>query len=88
MLTFVSRQRTLNFNNFNRFIFRKKNWKFINNMIEFKFDMSKFKMKNLDDVSKISNNVVSNDNKHEQQNVLIIDNAIVQRQFENITIVF
>ena len=57
-------------------------------MIEFNIDISKFKMKNFDDVSKISNNVVSNDNEHEQQNVSIIDNAIVQRQFENITIVF
>ena len=57
-------------------------------MIEFKFDISKSKMKNLDDVSKISDNVVSNDNKHEQQNVSIIDHAIVQRQFENMTIVF
>ena len=57
-------------------------------MIEFKFDISKFKMKNFDDVSKISNNVVSNDNEHEQQNVSIIDNAIVQRQFEKMTIVF
>ena len=57
-------------------------------MIKFKFDISKFKMKNLDDVSKISNNVVSNDNEHEQQNVSIIDNAIVQRQFEKMTIAF
>ena len=57
-------------------------------MIEFNIDISKFKVKNLDDVSKISNNVVSNDNEHEQQNVSIIDNAIVQRQFENMTIVF
>ena len=57
-------------------------------MIEFKFDISKFKMKNFDDVSKISNNVVSNDNEHEQQNVSIIDNAIVQRQLEKMTIVF
>ena len=57
-------------------------------MIEFKFDISKFKMKNFDDVSKISNNVVSNDNEHEQQNVSIIDNAIIQRQFKDMTIVF
>ena len=57
-------------------------------MIEFKFDISKFKVKNFDDVSKISNNVVSNDNEHEQQNVSIIDNAIVQRQLEKMTIVF
>ena len=57
-------------------------------MIEFKFDISKFKIKIFDNVSKISNNVVSNDNEHEQQNVSIIDNAIVQRQFEKMTIVF
>ena len=57
-------------------------------MIEFNIDISKSKMKNFNDVSKISNNVVSNDNEHEQQNVLIIDNTIVQRQFENMTIVF
>ena len=57
-------------------------------MIEFKFDISKFKMKNFDDVSEISDNVVSNDNEHEQQNVSIIDNAIVQRQLEKKTIVF
>ena len=57
-------------------------------MIEFKFDILKFKMKNLDNVLEISNNVVSNDNEHEQQNVSIIDNAIVQRQFEDMTIVF
>ena len=57
-------------------------------MIEFKFDISKSKMKNFDDVFKTSNNVVSNDNEHEQQNVSIIDNAIVQRQLEDMTIVF
>ena len=57
-------------------------------MIEFNIDISKFRMKNFDDVSKISNNVVLNNNEHEQQNVSIIDNAIVQRQFENMTIVF
>ena len=57
-------------------------------MIEFNIDISKFQMKNFDDVSKISDNVVSNDNEHEQQNVSIIDNAIVQRQFEKMTIIF
>ena len=57
-------------------------------MIEFNIDIFKFKMKNFDDVSKISNNVVSNDNEHEQQNVSIIDNAIIQRQFKDMTIVF
>ena len=57
-------------------------------MIEFNIDISKFKMKNLDNVSKILNNVVSNDNEHEQQNVSIIDNVIVQRQFEEMTIAF
>ena len=57
-------------------------------MIEFNIDISKFRMKNLDDVFRISDNVVSNDNEHEQQNVSIIDNAIVQRQFEDMTIVF
>ena len=56
-------------------------------MIEFNIDISKFKVKNLDDVSKTSDNVVSNDNEHEQQSVSIIDNAIVQRQFEDMTIV-
>ena len=48
-------------------------------MIEFNIDISKFKIKNFDDVSKTSNNVVLNDNEHEQQDVSIIDNAIVQR---------
>ena len=57
-------------------------------MIEFNIDISKFKMKIFDDVSKISNNVVLNDNEHKQQNVSIIDNAIMQRQFNNMTIVF
>ena len=57
-------------------------------MIEFNIDISKFKIKNFDDVSKISNNVILNDNEHEQQNVSIIDNAIVQRQFEDMTIIF
>ena len=57
-------------------------------MIEFNIDISKFKMKNFDDVSEISDNVVSKNNEHEQQNVSIIDNAIVQRQFEKMTIAF
>ena len=57
-------------------------------MIEFNIDISKFKIENFDDVSKISNNVALNDNEHEQQNVSIIDNAIVQRQLEDMTIVF
>ena len=57
-------------------------------MIEFNIDISKFKVKNFDDVLEISNNVVSNDNEHEQQNVSIIDNAIMQRQLEDMTIVF
>ena len=34
-------------------------------MIEFNIDISKFKMTNFDDVSKISNNVVLNNNEHE-----------------------
>ena len=57
-------------------------------MIEFNIDISKSRVKNFDDVSEISDNVVSNDNEHEQQSVSIIDNATVQRQFEDMTIVF
>ena len=57
-------------------------------MIESNIDISKFRVKNFDDASEISDSVASNDNEHEQQNVSIIDNAIVQRQLENMTIVF
>ena len=57
-------------------------------MTEFNIDISKSRMKNLDDVSKISDSVASNDNEHEQQSVSIIDNAIVQRQFEDMTTAF
>ena len=57
-------------------------------MTESNIDIPKSRVKNLDDVSEISDNVASNDNGHEQQSVSIIDNAIVQRQLENMTTVF
>ena len=57
-------------------------------MTEPNIDISRPRVKNLDDASETPDSVASSDNEHEQQSASTIDNATVQRQLENMTTAF